>query len=363
MENVIMNSRENFHEAFLARHYPSFVDEEFIYRVFKEILYNVTQKVNVEFGEIPNPNMILNYIMEEYLYVFETLEEDYREKLVQDSNFQRNFVRSISDKVIFNEFLYYRARPMISKYHPSITSIKFYLNFILQQFTVLVPQDNYAHLMIDVLRKIFLSCSGITTLLVEGFETEAFSTWRTLHETECIAKILYTYPYLDKTYLRHIEYNRAFRDQISDKEVQQKIIDEIKNLMHQHDLKSKDMKKYIEYGWVYAIENVEKLFPEIKLNFRNGIERIAGLSQYAKIYEMSSEIAHSSPLLIYSNKQYFFQITLICLYETFLRCEEIFISLLRNWNVVPEGFENMRKDRILELETILKKEQMKFQKL
>lgn len=39
---------------------------------------------------------------------------------------------------------------------------------------------------------------------------------------------------------------------------------------------------------------------------------------------MSSEIAHSSPLLIYSNRQFFFYFSIVNVYASFLRLEEIF---------------------------------------
>lgn len=45
--------------------------------------------------------------------------------------------------------------------------------------------------MIDILHKGFRMCDCIIQLLFSGFETEAFSTWRTLHETECIARIYF----------------------------------------------------------------------------------------------------------------------------------------------------------------------------
>ena len=56
---------------------------------------------------------------------------------------------------------------------------------------------------------------------------------------------------------------------------------------------------------------VDKDDETFKLNFRDGLERLAGLSNYAKRYEISSEILHSTPLLIYSNKEYFYYMTLL----------------------------------------------------
>ena len=58
---------------------------------------------------------------------------------------------------------------------------------------------------------------------------------------------------------------------------------------------------------------------------------------------MSSEVAHSSPLLIYSNKNFFKGITVVRSYESFLRLEEIFYNYLKTHEKVDsQGYETMR---------------------
>ena len=58
---------------------------------------------------------------------------------------------------------------------------------------------------------------------------------------------------------------------------------------------------------------------------------------------MSSEVAHSSPLLIYSNKNFFKGITIVRSYESFLRLEEIFFNYLKTHEKVDaQGYELMR---------------------
>ena len=118
----------------------------------------------------------------------------------------------------------------------------------------------------------------------------------------------------------------AFKDIMEDKEKQNEIFYSMKEEMREYDLKSKDIKKYIEYGWAYGIPGVKE-DSTFKLNFRDGIEKLAGLSEYAKRYEMSSEIIHGTPILVYSNKEYFYYITLLSLYESFFRLEKVFASL------------------------------------
>ena len=134
--------------------------------------------------------------------------------------------------------------------------------------------------------------------------------------------------------------------------------------MKQYDLKSKDIKKYIEYGWMYAIPETKE-DPNFKLNFRDGLEKLAGLSTYNQRYELSSEVIHSTPLLIYSRKQFFYYLTLLCLYESFFRLEKVFTSLFvqRVSEEQIKQYINMRKIYYSQLVSIHQRESIAFQKI
>ena len=200
--------------------------------------------------------------------------------------------------------------------------------------------------------------------LLNGYETEAFSSWRTLHECECTLILLDKYGEpLINNYLKHMNFGFAFNNSIKDKEQQDKIFYQMKEEMRGRDLKSKDIRKYIEYGWLYPI--VPEGDETFKLNFRDGLEKLAGLSSYAKRYEISSEIIHSTPLLIYSNKEYFFYMTLLSLYESFFRLEKVFVSLFSK-RVSPEQmaqYLEMQKVYYSQLVIIQKRELEAFKKI
>lgn len=201
----------------------------------------------------------------------------------------------------------------------------------------------------------------IIELLLNGFETEAFSTWRTLHENESILGCLVKYgkPMFDE-YFKHITYALAYRHQITPVTEQDKVFEQIKTEMRTHDLKSKDMKKFIEYGYLYAVPDfTEKGY---KLNFRDGVEKVCGLGSYSKLYEMSSEIAHSSPLLLFSQREYFFNLTLINLYETFFRIESLFAQYFNIYSKPEEvaRYKQLKTIYMQQIETIYKNIKNKF---
>ena len=210
--------------------------------------------------------------------------------------------------------------------------------------------------------------SAATLAIEEGYVSLllnfSISSWRTLHECECTLILLDKYgDRLINKYLRHMNFGLAFNDTIPDKEQQDKIFYEMKEEMRGYGLKSKDIRKYIEYGWLYEIADKDDV--NFKLNFRDGLEKLAGLDMYAKRYEISSEIIHSTPLLIYSNKEYFYYMTLLSLYESFFRLEQVFVSLFskRVSEEQMRQYEEMRKVYYAQLVIIHKRELQSFRNI
>ena len=236
------------------------------------------------------------------------------------------------------------------------------MNFISNILSTRGRNDPKNTLIIDLMSKSISLASCILELLIDGYECEAFATWRTLHESECTLMILQKYGNeVIEAYLKHMKYGIAFKNGITDKENQDKIFVQIKEEMKEKGLKSKDMKKFIEYGWLYSIEEVrnDELF---RLNFRDGLEKIAGLSDYAKRYERSSELIHSTPMLFYANKEYYYFITLLSLYESFFRLENVFYNSLKevtNKDALDK-YDSLRKVYYSQLINIHKRESTNF---
>ena len=158
-----------------------------------------------------------------------------------------------------------------------------------------------------------------------------------------------------------MQFGFAFRDAMPNKEEQTKIFMSMKEEMKEYDLKSKDIKKYIEYGWLYSVPGVKEN-EKFKLNFRDGLELIAGLSDYNKRYEMSSEIIHGTPILVYSSPEYFYFVTLLSTYESFFRLEKLFTRSYSK-RVSEEEFKSyltMREVYFNHLISIHKRESARF---
>ena len=341
------------------------INEDYIYDVYKSAIEGINElQSNNVIGEIGGINHfeVIQYCLGEYIYSVQNRSEESIEEFVKNQAIFDSMVSVVADKYLSLSKFTFSERKLTHKYLPPVSSLYVYLNFISNILNGYKKKDPKITLITDLLEKSISIARCCLDLLIDGFETVAFSSWRTLHESECIliALLKNGKPAFDK-YLKHMSYGLAYRDTMDDKDKQTAIFMEMKEEMREKGLKSKDIKKYIEYGWLYACKDFKEE-DGYKLNFRDGLEKIAGLTEYANRYEMSSEIIHSTPLLIYSSKEFFYFTTLLSLYESFFRLEKVFNELyIRNVNEdVAKKYESMRSIYFAQLINIHRRESTRF---
>ena len=336
------------------------LDPDYIFDVYEmanEFIGIVDQEnAQIEVKEI-NQFELLLYCVGEYYYSVSHLNEAELARFKANEEYPSSMASVAADKYLSLSIFNHVEKKLGNRFVPPASSLNIYLNFMLNIVKGYKKNDPQSSLISDLLMKSLTISRCILENLLNGYETEAFSSWRTLHECECTLILLDKYgaPLINK-YLRHMNFGLAFNQSIPDKEQQDKIFYEMKEEMREYGLKSKDIRKYIEYGWLYLI--ADKDDPNFKLNFRDGLEKLAGLEMYSKRYELSSEIIHSTPLLIYSNKEYFYYMTLLSLYESFFRLEKVFVSLFskRVSEAQMKQYEEMRKVYYSQLVIIHKRE-------
>ena len=335
-----------------------------IYKLAYETAEDTLDSQNLPEQLIDNPLMV-NYLLGEVLYSIENLSQEQIGEFFKDESIINTMAGVVADKALSLSNFNYKEKAMVNRYLPPISSLNIYVNLmlnILSKYERNVPDNT---LIVDLLIKSLSIMRSILNLLCDGYETQAFAIWRTLHECECTLILLDVYGKTAiNSYLKHMRYGLAYRGVYPDKEEEARLIEQVKKEMAEIGLKSKDMKKYIEYGWMNAIEDTKKI-ENYKLNFRDGLESLAGLHHYANLYMTSSEILHSTPLLIYSNKEYFYYVTLLNVYESFFRIEKLFGSLFFSHVGEKEKAQylQMRQLYYSQLVNIHKKESNKFKKL
>ena len=303
--------------------------EHFLYDVYDISIDSIEQLAenNIISSVFINHSELVFYIVGEFIYSAASRSNEEIKEFISDEKILTSIASVATDKFITLSMFKYDEKKLGNRFLPPISSLNLYLNFILNILHNYHKNDPKSTLIVDLLSKSISIARCISTLLVEGYETEAFSNWRTLHECECtLVLIAKHYKEAMPAYLKHMNYAMIFKKGHSDTPEEEAIFNQMKEEMKEHNLRSKDMKKFIEYGWLYSIKEARE-DESFKLNFRDGLERLAGLSSYNDRYEISSEIIHSTPMLIYSSKEYYYYLTLLSLYESFFRLEKVFTVL------------------------------------
>lgn len=358
-------TREEFDRVIGVLSNSDKLNKDFIYQAYSLTCEAIQQISDSNIlGSVPVVNHveIIYYCVGEYLYSVGYKLEGEIKALENNEDFMASMAGVIADKYLSLSMFNHVERKIANRFLPPTSSINIYLNFILNILQNYRKNDPTSTLIADLLMKSISIARSILTLLVSGYETEAFSVWRTLHECECALVVLEKYgaPVINR-YLIHMQYGIVFKNNNQEDEKGNRIFADMKKEMLDLGLKSKDIKKYIEYGWLYAIPGVKEN-PDFKLNFRDGLEKLADLSMYNDRYELSSETVHVTPMLIYSNKEYFYFVTLLSLYESFFRLEKVFVSLFSQ-RVSPEQmaqYMEMRKVYYSQLVNIHKREVTNF---
>lgn len=368
MAKINILNKEQFKEILSVLNAPEYVNIDYLHEVYENVVNGISDLVNSNdaFSRVRAVDQIeiIEYCIGEYVYSVGPRSIEERKAFEENEEFESSMVNVVADKYLTLSTYKHEEKKMTNRFIPPVSSLALYINFILNILNGYNQNDPKTTLLTDLLKKSSSIAKCTLGLLVDGFETEAFSSWRTLHECECTLILLNMYgDKLIDRYLRHMQFGLAFRDTMKDKDKQTEIFMAMKEEMKQYNLKSKDIKKYIEYGWAYSVPGVleDETF---KLNFRDGIEKVAGLSQYASRYEMSSEIIHGTPMLIYSSKEYFYYVTLLSLYESFFRLEKVFVNIFKTRvsSEVMKRYEDMRNLYYQQLVAIYKREMFVFNK-
>ncbi len=293
-----------------------------LYEDIVEILAYHQEKLQT----LPKKNLdhgrLILYLLHDYEFFLSG--QNYQERLVTiaEDSFTTHLLTTIVDKYSTSVYLKYEEPYFYSAYSTQISTLNVYLNFIAHKLNQLVSRQK-DNVYLELLSQGFSLCRTVIELLTSGFAKEALSTWRSLHEVEATLSLIIDQQLL-KAYQRHILYNAAFYRLIPQEKCDE-IFLEIKGKMNKLNLKSKDTRRYIEYGWIAAHPAFD---PTIhKFNFRDGVQRLAGFIEARDIYQKASEASHGSPLLLFIDQKAFFHLTLKELYSSFLTIEAQFAAV------------------------------------
>lgn len=187
----------------------------------------------------------------------------------------------------------------------------------------------------DIYETTFRKIDGFAHMMMLGLYPDALAAWRTIHESRCFLTLLVNggdkarYSYID-----HIYFSNAygFKENFTKSQLDETFA-ELKERMAKYDLKSKDMKRFIDYGWLYECPNYDKEDKLFKLNFRDGVERLAGFRTEIvdEVYAYTSEITHSSAIFYYINDEICKSLGLTYTYDVTIDIIKLYVSYMSNY--------------------------------
>ena len=334
-DQLIINIDSNLFDAF----WKTYGEMSSLNKIFiKKVFIDVDLRYKHFISESSLQNIILKnlniydiafYICEEHLYNLQFVTKDQIQSLENDVHYFQKITAKVYDKLIYNDFDNNLGHPVHSKYATEISTLSMFINRIFSLIKVLKIESIKEKLLIDIFIKCFLLMKSTLNQLTSGLETEAMSSWRTLHELECVLKIIYdASDEVSKAYFRHLEYGAFHRGEINDINECERIKANLLLDMEALEVKKSNKEKFINYGWLHwAAKKIDD--EEIKLNFLGGLQKLAQLTEYRKWYEIASDVTHSTPLLVYANKRYLYHSTLRITYESFFRIETLFFNFAR----------------------------------
>lgn len=303
------------------------IDEEdqILFDLYKEII-EVLAFHQEKLATLPKKNLdharLVLYLLHDFEYFLRGKSSEERKLNLSDEAFTNHLTMKVVDKYSSLAYLKFEEEYLYSTFSTEISTINVYLNFIAHKLTQLISgqKDN---VYLELLNQGFSLCRTVIELLISGFAKEALSTWRSLHEVEATLTLVVDSSLL-KVYQRHILYNAAFYHLLPQEKCDELFI-EIKEKMKKLDLKSKDTRRYIEYGWISAHPSFD---PNLhKFNFRDGVQRLANFVEARDIYQKASEASHGSPLLLFIDQKSFSHLALKQLYSSFITIEAHFAVL------------------------------------
>lgn len=300
-------------------------DVDLMFEIYEDIVTTINYHQRT-FTEIPSarlehPRLIL-FLINDYMFRFSGMTKDKIKEALEDDTLYAKIINVIIDKYGGESYFKYDEGSFLNNYSMEVSTLNVYINFILLKLRQLQEHSDAPKLYLDLLKSAFSLCQTIIELLVHGFEREALSSWRSLHELEA-ALVLLEDQTLIEHYEQHIIYNASFNRILPKEETDENFV-KLKAEMKERGLKSKDMRRFIEYGWISYHPDFD---PTVhKYNFRDGVESLAKLTESRETYQIASEVAHSSPIMLFTNRRYFLKLTLIHLYRSFILIENLFAN-------------------------------------
>ena len=256
---------------------------------------------------------IVSYIY--YYHIFHTshLPEELTKKLESDEKYREMLVRDVAVYIVINEHLNVEKISNTSEYSPEIAAYNMACSYSLYILGSFKGTDRRMNGINNLFKKAMVTIKSVIHLLAAGNSCDAVILWRHLHELECVLIVLCTKGEdLFFRYIKHMEYFDMEGNPRAE-ELQQRLSEECKAFG------VKERNAFINYGWLEYVDGFREGFgKEYRLNFKDGLQKIAGLSARHAAYASASKILHPSAWVVTIRDDKFYKFTVFELFRSLI---------------------------------------------
>jgi len=202
--------------------------------------------------------------------------------------------------------------------------------------------DDYINIITTIIQNAVSGAKGALRLLCAGQNCNAMVLWRYLHEIECLLKVLIKYG--ENVAVKYIEHQKYF---VLEYEFNKELDNDLKQNMLNDNAKSSERRNYINYGWLLSIKEFadKKDEKEYKLDFKNGLQKFAGLSNKYDVYAEASKIIHPSGKIFTVMPDYYYLFVINQVYESMSNISSEVIKFIEEYDLIEhekfQAFKNM----------------------
>lgn len=305
---------------------------EMYYRVKEQYAQELeNRKIRLRALDGARLDEIVAYVF--YYHAFHTshLPPELISRIEGEEKYSAMLVQDVAVYIVINEHLNVEKFSNTSAYSPEIAAYNMacsYSLFILGSFS---GQDRRMNGINNLFKKALVTVKSVINLLAAGNSCDAVILWRHLHELECVLITLNTKG--EELFFRYVEHMEYFdlETKPNAEELQKRLSEESKT----YGIKEKNA--FINYGWLVHVEGFREGFgKEYRLNFKEGLQKVAGQSGRYAAYASASKILHPSAWVVAIPDDKFYLFTLLELSKTLTNI----VGLIKDYTVRYRQFSS-----------------------
>lgn len=286
--------------------------KEMYYRVKEQYIEELQRrKIRLRVLDGARVDEIAGYVFYYHLFHTSHLPAALVARIEKEDKYKEMLVRDVAVYIVINEHLNVEKYSNTSAYSPEIAAYNMACSYSLFVLGTFSGPDRRMNGINNLFKKALVTIKSVINLLAAGNSCDAVILWRHLHELECVLIVLNTKG--DDLFFRYIQHMEYFdlETKPNAEELQRRLSEECKAFA------VKERNAFINYGWLVYVDGFREGFgKEYRLNFKDGLQKVAGQSDRHAAYASASKILHPSAWVVAIPDRKFYKFTLFELFRS-----------------------------------------------